>query len=130
MHPPILRCLVAGAVPSARPFTEPGRPSPVPSLLAIETLTTYLRTVDPRTENSRTWNDFVADYQIRDRSLLSRCNAALRAARAAANERKCQPLRVGDLNTDAACATGHATAPRSHPRQQSPAWQLRLTLGS
>jgi hypothetical protein len=118
MHPPILRCLVAGAVPSARPFTEPGRPSPVPSLLAIETLTTYLRTVDPRTENSRTWNDFVADYQIRDRSLLSRCNAALRAARNAANERKCQPhprREIAELS-----------------RSQSPdnSWQLRLSFES
>ena len=134
MHPPILRCLVAGAVPLTRPFAEPGQMSPLPSLLAIETLTTYLRTVDPRTENSRTWSDFVADYQIRDRALLRRCNAALRTARNAANERKCRSSRCGDSRAVAPSAShrdGEApVSPPSRSRQHSPAWQLRLAFDS
>ena len=121
MHPPILRCLVVGAVSSNRPFAEPGHMSPLPSLLAIETLTSYLRTVDPRTENSRTWSDFVVDNQIRDRALLTRCNAALRAARNAASERKCRAL----------CCVDHiASSPHPRQRHASSTWQLRLPIDS
>ncbi|HUG11372.1 MAG TPA: hypothetical protein VMM36_10175 [Opitutaceae bacterium] len=121
MHPPILRCLVAGAVPAVRPFSKPGQMPPLPPLLAIETLTTYLRSVDPRTENSRTWNDFVVDHQIRDRALLRRCNAALRSARNAANERKCRPSH---------CDDHEVSLSPSRQQQAAAAWQLRLAFDS
>jgi len=81
MHPPILRCLVPGARRAVGPLAEPGEIAPGPSLLAIETLTTYLRSVDPRRENGRTWNDFVVDHQISDSSLRRHCEKILKIGR-------------------------------------------------
>lgn len=118
MHPPILRCLVPGAMPAVGPLAEPGQVAPVPALIAIETLTAYLRSIDPARENRRTWEDFVVDHGICNRALLTRCAAALEAGRRASRTRS--RLVHSPENRAASQTDGPPCAP----------WRLRLQLNS
>ncbi|HEY5551727.1 MAG TPA: hypothetical protein VIK52_07555 [Opitutaceae bacterium] len=116
MHPPILRCLVPGARPEVGPLAEPGHTAPVPALLAIETLTAYLRSVDPHREDRRTWEDFVVDNEICDAALLARCSTALADGRRAVSGRArlAQPAEM--------------QIPSRGAHTASTPWQLRLQL--
>jgi len=114
MHPPILRCLVPGAQPAVGPMAEPGQIAPVLAVVAIETLVAYLRSVDPRREDRRTWDDFVVDNSIFNNAVLARCADALAAGRRAAH------ARSGAAKRDEATAASSASLPKGAP------WQLRL----
>jgi len=118
MHPPILRRLVPVAPPAVGPLAEPGEVAPVPALLAIETLTSYLRSVDPRVEGSCAWVNVVVDHQIRDLKLLDRCEQALNSGRI---------LTRGRSRSTRSAQRKQASRPT---QSAAPRWQLRLRLDS
>jgi hypothetical protein len=119
MNPPILRSLVPGAIAAVGPMAEPGEIAPVQPLLTIETLIAYLRSVDPHTENNRTWADFVVDYEIVDEALLRRCADALAAGRNKVRARASLSRRASGARD---------LEPTTKPRRD--AWQLRLCFES